>query len=45
MYCKMRLTVIKKGTAANPGGALPRYLTPDLSTIYKAGPQFGIHSD
>ena len=41
MHCKMRLTVIKAGTAGNPGGALPRYLTPDPALVYKAGPQFG----
>jgi len=41
MHCTMRLTVIKAGTPGNPGGSLPRYLTPDPRTLYKAGPQFG----
>jgi acetamidase/formamidase len=40
MHCTMRLTVIKKGTPGNPGGRLPRYITP--GPVYKpGGPQFG----
>eukprot|EP01045_Picozoa_sp_COSAG04_P023947 COSAG04_NODE_2924_length_3379_cov_6.106098_2_plen_104_part_00 len=40
MHCTMRLTVLKRGATGNPGGGLPRYLTPDPATMYAAGPQF-----
>ena len=40
MHCTMRLTVLKRGAVGNPGGGLPRYLTPDPVTMYAAGPQF-----